>query len=114
MAPNTRGELLSPLSLVSLCTSRVRWSVQPTKAEKEPMRHLYDRYNGIKHQIRDVEGLLVSHRQQQVRYGDVSGARSQQCLGWKLLDEDVELRLLGTLEDCCVWLTDILLLLPLP
>ncbi|CAN0456521.1 unnamed protein product, partial [Laminaria digitata] len=36
----------------------------PTKAEKEPMRHLYDRYNGLKHQIRDVEGLLVSHRQQ--------------------------------------------------
>ncbi|CAN0424125.1 unnamed protein product, partial [Ectocarpus sp. 12 AP-2014] len=25
----------------------------PTKAEKEPMRHLYDRYNGLKHQIRD-------------------------------------------------------------
>ncbi|CAM9983350.1 unnamed protein product [Ectocarpus sp. 6 AP-2014] len=36
----------------------------PTKAEKEPMRHLYDRYNGLKHQIRDVEGLLVAHRQQ--------------------------------------------------
>lgn len=38
--------------------------VQPTKAEKEPMRHLYDKYNGLKHQIRDVEGLLVAHRQQ--------------------------------------------------
>ncbi|CAM9968545.1 unnamed protein product [Sphacelaria rigidula] len=36
----------------------------PTKAEKEPMRHLYDKYNGLKHQIRDVEGLLVAHRQQ--------------------------------------------------
>lgn len=32
------------------------------------MRHLYDKYNGLKHQIREVEGLLVAHRQQ-VRTG---------------------------------------------
>lgn len=41
-----------------------RCFVQPTKAEKEPMRHLYDSYNNLKHQIRDVESLLVAHRQQ--------------------------------------------------
>lgn len=38
------------------------------------MRHLYDRYNGLKHQIRDVEGLLVAHRQQ-VREGESSLTR---------------------------------------
>lgn len=28
------------------------------------MRNSYDRYNSLKHQIRDVEGLLATHRQQ--------------------------------------------------
>ena len=28
------------------------------------MRHLYDQYNQLKYQIKDVEGKLATHRQQ--------------------------------------------------
>lgn len=37
---------------------------KPSKVEKEPMRNLYDKYNGLKQKIREVENSLNAHRQQ--------------------------------------------------
>ncbi|CAB1107696.1 unnamed protein product [Ectocarpus sp. CCAP 1310/34] len=58
-----KGGIKGQLKSFDMTFSR-RTGRLPTKAEKEPMRHLYGRYDGLKHQIRDVEGLLVAHRQQ--------------------------------------------------
>lgn len=74
------------------------------------MRHLYDSYNNLKHQIRDVESLLVAHRQQ-VSHGPGGGLVEEVLVGRAtLLAMIARVDLVGSAQVvllCCMpWLFD--------